>query len=251
MGSSDDLDRNRAGWDRITDEYHDRHAAAIEPGLAWGMWQIPEAELDILGDVAGKDVLELGCGEAEWSRALARLGARPVGLDLSPLRLARAREALDRDGLHFPLIEAPAQAVPLPDASFDVVFCDHGAMGFADPLETVPEAARLLRPGGLLAFSLLSHLAFATFDPDTDDWTAELRRDWFELRRLDDWDEIVQYTLPHGEWIALLRANGFEVERLVEVRPPDGARSTYVGDEQSALARRFPMEEIWSARKTH
>src|SRR5205085_5933607 len=78
--------QNREFWDRYSDEYHDRNARFIEHGLAWGMWQIPESELRVLGDVAGKDVLELGCGAAEWSRALARAGARPVGLDNSESR---------------------------------------------------------------------------------------------------------------------------------------------------------------------
>ena len=70
------------------------------------MWQIPEAELHVLGDVAGKDVLELGCGAAQWSISLAGLGARPVGLDLSPKQLEHARTAMAEAGVELPLIEA-------------------------------------------------------------------------------------------------------------------------------------------------
>ena len=105
MSSSDELTehaaRNRAYWDRTSDWYQEANARFIERGLAWGLWQIPESELNVLGDVIGKDVLELGCGAAEWSRALARIGARPVGLDNSEARLARAREA----GADFPLVQ--------------------------------------------------------------------------------------------------------------------------------------------------
>ncbi len=250
MGSSNrDAARNRDAWDRTADDYHERNAAFIECGLAWGVWQIPEAELAILGDVAGKDVLELGCGEAEWSRALARLGARPVGLDVSPKRLERAREALRRQGLEFPLVEAPAEAVPLPDASFDIVFCDWGATSFADPYAVVPEVARLLRQGGLFAFSGATPLTWVALDEAADTWTTELQQDWFGLHRREDEDGMVEFVLPHGEWIALFRANGLAIERLVEVRPPEGARSTYRTPEETALARRFPMEQIWVVSK--
>jgi SAM-dependent methyltransferase len=249
MGWSEDAARNREAWDRATDAYHERNAAFIERGLAWGLWQIPEAELRILGDVKGKDVLELGCGEAEWSRSLARLGARPVGLDVSPRRLERAREALVREGLEFPLVEAPAEAVPLPDASFDVVLCDWGATNFADPYTVVPEVARLLRPGGLFAFSGATPLAWVTFDEASDACGTVLLRDWFGLHRWEDDDGMVEFALTHGDWIALFRANGLVIERLEEVRPPEGATSTYRNEEQTAWARRFPMEQIWVVRK--
>jgi SAM-dependent methyltransferase len=248
MSWADDAARNRDHWDRTADEYRERNAALIGRGLGWGVWQIPEAELQILGDVTGKDVLELGCGEAEWSRALARLGARPVGLDVSPRRLELAQAALERDGLDFPLVEAPAESVPLPDASFDVVFCDHGAASFADPYVVVPEVARLLRSGGEFAFCAFAPLAWVTLDDSADVWTTTLRRDWFGLHR-EQWDNSVNYTLPHGEWIALFRASGLAIEQLAELRPPEGAASSYVTPEETAIARRFPMEQIWVLQK--
>ena len=129
----DQARRNREFWDSHSDDYHERNARFIEHGLAWGLWQIPEAELQVLGDVAGKEVLELGCGAAEWSRALARAGARPVGLDNFGARLAHARAALAEEGLDFPLVHASAEATPFDDASFDIVMADWGAPTFADP----------------------------------------------------------------------------------------------------------------------
>ncbi len=147
--------RNRASWNETADSYQDRNGPLLEAsgGMAWGVWQIPESELHVLGDVCGKDVLEFGCGAAQWSIAMAKAGARSVGLDLSDRQLEHARTLMIRAGVEFPLVLASAEAVPLVDASFDIVFCDHGAMTFADPYRTVPEAARLLRPGGLFAFS--------------------------------------------------------------------------------------------------
>jgi ubiquinone/menaquinone biosynthesis C-methylase UbiE len=157
---SSSAEQNRRWWDRTSDEYQERHREFIgNADPRWGMWQLPESELKILGDVSGKDVLELGCGAAQWSILLAKQGARPVGLDNSQRQLDHARRLMAEAGVDFPLVHSSAEDVPLPDGSFDVVFCDHGAFSFADPYRLVPEASRLLRPGGLLAFSMLSAFA--------------------------------------------------------------------------------------------
>ena len=122
MSVSDDALRNRAHWDETSLVYQEQHGEFIggsEP--AWGEWQIPERELEILGDVAGKDVLELGCGAAQWSIHLARAGAaRIVALDNSEQQLAHARRLMDEAGVDFPLVHASAEAVPLAHASFDI-----------------------------------------------------------------------------------------------------------------------------------
>src|SRR6266487_4720730 len=100
--------RNKAMWEATSDAYEQRHAQSLEDkgAMAWGLWRIPEAELNVLGDVAGKDILEFGCGAARWSIALARLGARRVGLDLSSQQLAHARRLMAEAGVDFPLVEA-------------------------------------------------------------------------------------------------------------------------------------------------
>jgi ubiquinone/menaquinone biosynthesis C-methylase UbiE len=155
-------------WDGYSDEYQERHGGQLAEsgGDAWGTYQIPEAGLRVLGDVGGRDVLEFGCGAAQWSIALARRGARMVGLDVSRRQLDHARRLMAEAGFDFPLVEGSAEEVPLPDASFDIVFCDHGAMTFADPYRTVPEVARLLRPGGLFAFSHASPIETLAWAPD-------------------------------------------------------------------------------------
>src|SRR5947209_2329891 len=170
LSLSEHARKNRAVWEATSDSYEQRHAASLggKHGMAWGLWRIPEAELHILAEVAGKDVLELGCGAARWSIALAKLGARPVGLDLSSQQLQHARRLMQEAGVEFPLIEASAEEVPLPDTSFDIVFCDWGAMTFCDPYRTVPEASRFLRPGGLFAFSGSTPFQFVCQDVKTD-----------------------------------------------------------------------------------
>jgi SAM-dependent methyltransferase len=250
MSSSDAL-RNREYWDRTSDEYQERNAAFIgRPEPRWGMWQVPEDELRVLGDVEGKDVLELGCGAAQWSILLARRGARMVGLDNSARQLGHARELMGAAGVDFPLVHAAAEEVPLPAAGFDVVFCDHGAMSFADPYLVVPQVVRLLRPEGLFAFSHTTPFLFACWNDDADTVESRLHHPYFGIHRIEEPDGQVEFNLPYGEWIRLFRANGLLVEALIEMRPTDGAESTYVDVQGTEWARSWPMEEIWRCRKT-
>src|SRR5712691_4154469 len=209
--------KNRAMWEASIDSYEQQHATALsgEKAMAWGMWRIPEEELHILGEVSGKDVLELGCGAARWSIALAGRGARPVGLDFSSRQLQYARRLMKEAGVDFPLVEASAEDVPLPDASFDIVFCDWGAMTFCDPVRTVPEAARLLRPGGLFAFSTATPIQVLCQNLQTDQVERTLVNDYFGMKRME-WEKEVNFQLPYGEWIRLFRRAGFVVEDLFE-----------------------------------
>ncbi len=222
---------------------------ASSGGMAWGVWQIPEAELDVLGDVRDKDILELGCGAAQWSIALAQRGARPVGLDLSERQLEHARRLMAEAGVAVPLVHASAESVPLPDASFDIVFCDHGAMTFADPYLTVPEVARLLRPGGLFAFSHASPILMTAWALDAERAGDRLVNDYFGMHAFDD-GESIDFNLPYGEWIRLFRRNGFVVEDLIEPRPAADAVSTYRDEVERDWSRRWPCESIWRLRRT-
>jgi SAM-dependent methyltransferase len=241
---------NRAFWDRQSDEYQERHREFIgRPEPRWGVWQIPEAELQVLGDVAGKDVLELGCGAAQWGILLAQQGARMVGLDNSERQLAHARDAMAAAGVDFPLVHSAAESIPLRDGSFDVVFCDHGALSFADPLVVVPEVARVLRPGGLLAFSHTAPFAWVCWNEEPDRVGDRLELDYFGMHRVDEPDGSVGFNLPYGEWVRLFRSNGLTIEALIEIQPPEGATSTYQSPEETAWARRWPYDEIWKVRK--
>lgn len=236
------LEANRAAWNAGADEYQRKHGEYLR-GAAWGTWQIPEGELGLLGDVDGKDVLELGCGAARFSIALSRRGARCVGLDYSERQLEHARSL----GADFPLVHAAAEDVPLPDAGFDVVFSDHGALSWGDPSRVVPEAARLLRPGGLLVFNVTSPFARMCLDEEADRQVETLLLPYFGLHVIDEGEGAATYTLGYGEWIRLLRANGLTVEDLVEPQPPEGATTTYGIPVE--WAERWPAECIWVCRK--
>jgi SAM-dependent methyltransferase len=241
--------RNRAFWNADADDYQAEHASQLARGEVWGVWAIPETELRILGDVDGLDVLELGCGGAQWSRSLAARGARVVALDQSLVQLRYAKQAADGADPPFTIVCASGEAVPLRDASFDLVFGDHGAMSFCDPVRSLPEVGRLLRPGGLLAFNQSTILHTMCWDERRKRQSRRLHLPYFD-RRLDDRGEgTAHFQLPYGEWIRLFREHGFVIESLTELRRPKKARTTYRGHAKRSWARRWPYEEIWRVRK--
>ncbi len=244
--------RNRQIWDAQSSEYQSKHGPqlAAAGGTAWGVWQLPESELRVLGDVRGKDVLELGCGAAQWSIALHAIGARVTGLDNSAVQLEHARTLMAVADVDFPLVHSSAESTPFADESFDIVFCDHGAMAFADPYRTVPEAARLLRADGLLAFSMNTPILDLAWPLPAEHPSERLLRDYWDLRVSEAPEEPIDFQLPYGAWIALFRKNGFVVEDLIELRPAADATSSYRDAHDLAWARRWPMEHIWRVRRS-
>jgi SAM-dependent methyltransferase len=246
--------RNRIEWDNWAAGY-----ARVAPGawaqeaITWGELHVPEADVRALPDsVEGMDVIELGCGTAYFSAWLARRGANPVGIDNSPNQLATAREMQDRFDLHFPLHLGNAEHLPFADASFDFAISEYGASIWCDPYAWIPEAARVLRPGGQLVFLVNGLLAMLCTSPDdTADiiLTNCLRRPYFGVHRFE-WpdDDGVAFHIGYGAWIRLLRANGFEVENLIELQPPEGSTKT-PATVPIEWARQWPAEEIWVARK--
>jgi SAM-dependent methyltransferase len=246
----DSVARNIRIWTEDDDylvESGRRAWASDEP--SWGIWPIPERDLGVLPDVAGKDVVELGCGTAYWSAWLARRGARVVGVDPTPAQLERARRFQAEFRLDFPLVEAAAEDVPLGNAAFDLVFSEYGASIWADPFRLIPEAARLLRPGGQLLFLRNSTLVILCSPEGQDPAKECLQRPQFGMHRFDQWDGV-EFHLAHGDWIRLLRSCGLEIEDLVELQAPaDAETHPHYGYVTAEWGRRWPAEEIWLARK--
>ena len=124
---SDTSDRaNRWWWDQDADNYHAEHGEflgtfASGGDFVWCPEGLREADIGLLGDTSGRDVLEVGCGSAPCSRWLAAQGARVVGIDISRRMLGIGLAAMDADGVRVPLIQATAESLPFADGSFDVV----------------------------------------------------------------------------------------------------------------------------------
>jgi SAM-dependent methyltransferase len=252
--SRDDVRTNLGSWEADSADYQARNASQLNrwDGVVWGTWAIPEDEIHALGDVSGLRTLELGCGAGQFGINLVKLGAKVIGLDFSANQLAAARANVAETGERFPLVRASAEELPFADESFDLVVCDHGATSFTDPHVTIPECARVLRPGGMLAFNIATPWVAMCWPDDENPPDRMLHRPYFELGRSETSDETgtsVDWYLGYGDMIRIFRVVGFEIEDLIELRPRPTATTTYTTYTTVEWARDFPGEHIWRVRK--
>ena len=253
MSESDYVAENRGIWTESNREYTDAQAdrAWRDEQITWGMFGVPESEVRLLGDVAGLDIVDLGCGTGYFSAWFAKRGARPVGIDVTPAQLETARRLQAETGIEFPLVEASAEDVPLPDAIFDLAFSEYGASIWCDPYKWLPEAFRLLRPGGRLVFLGNSPLVILCALEDPEGTSETLQRPQRGMHRVA-WSDTggVEFHLGHGDMFRALRSAGFVVEDLIELFAPDGSKTHEYYDFVTAdWARKWPVEDIWAARK--
>jgi SAM-dependent methyltransferase len=252
LSEPDYVSVNRETWTKANAEYTDRRArdAWAQDEITWGMARARESDLHLLPDLEGKDVVELGCGTGYFGAWLKKRGAaRVVGVDVTPVQLATARRVNDESGLGLEFVEANAEQTGLPESSFDLAISEYGASIWCDPYKWIPEAARLLRPGGELVFLRNSTLAILCAT-DEGPSSETLQRPQRGLHRLE-WtepDHEIEFALGHGDWVRLLRANGFELIDLVELfadeKKPD---HTYYAFSRE-WSEQWPFEEIWRAR---
>jgi SAM-dependent methyltransferase len=234
--------------EQFTDEDAERQWAAV--GIRWGLFRVPEAELGLLGDVRDADVVELGCGSAFLSASLARAGAKPVGVDLSPAQLDTARRCQQHHGLSFPLIEADVGRVPLRSGTFDLAVSEYGAAPWCDPAVWLAEAARLLRPTGRLVF--LTHSVLVALCVPEEGGVAgdRLLRPQHDVARIAWPGGGTEHHPSHSDWIRLLRSNEFEIEALHELfPPPDATTPDFYDIVTDDWARRWPAEDAWVASR--
>ena len=230
------------GERRVFQELHSRQLAAHP--LAWGIWSNSRERTASRRrrQRKGRSRVRLrrrSVVDRSGKTRSPRHGARQLCGSASALRLARCEDLPERG---MPRSRRRG-ARSFSDASFDVVFCDHGAMSCADPKTTIPEVARILRPGGFLAFSTEHPLHAACWDDAANAVSRQLQRGYFALRRIEDpVDASVNFIRPVGTWVALLLAGGFALEALLEPRPKANATTTYTGYASRAWARAFPAE---------
>lgn len=251
-GRREHIRYNRAAWDRVSPSYDRRFARVLggRHAASWGTFRVPDSRLGLLGNVRGKRTLEVGCGAARWSIALARRGARPVGIDLSGRQLEKARELVRAARARVPLVRGSVERLPFREEEFDLVFCDWGAMTFSDPARSVPECSRVLRSGGEFVFATASPLRYIALDIPRDRQVRRLVRPYFGTYRVDyGKPNAVEFHPPYGVWVELFRKNGLRIERLVETRPPPGRRSLYLSNSDARWARSWPIETIWKLVK--
>ena len=253
MAEPDYVAVNREAWTEANAEYTNRQARAAwaQEEISYGKWSIPEHELRVLPDLTGKEVVELGCGTAYFGAWLKRAGAaRVVGVDVTPAQLDTARRMNEEFGLGLEFVEANAEETGLPGHSFDLVFSEYGASIWCDPAKWIPEAARLLRPGGELFFlrgSTLSLLCMPETGP-VGEFLVRPQRDLYKLEWHDD-DPGVEFHPGVSEMFRILRENGFELLDFRELYAPEDARDhEYYDTVPVEWATRWPDEEIWRLR---
>jgi extradiol dioxygenase family protein/SAM-dependent methyltransferase len=249
--SLDYLATNVADWTRqAADQRKAGRRAWSRRAPTWGIFAVPESEVGMLPKEAkGLRILELGCGTGYVSAWLARRGGIPVAFDPTPSQLEIAGELQREFETTFPLVRSAAEHLPFADDSFDFAISEYGAAIWADPYKWIPEVARVLRPGAELTFLGNSSLLMLFAEDEDEIPTGErLRRPQFGMYRFD-WPapEGTEFHLSHGDWIRLLRANGFEILELLELRPSVGATTRYTFVTYD-WARQWPCEEAWRVR---
>lgn len=219
---------NGRDWDRYADEYQATHGAFLgDSGFVWGPEGQTEDELGVLGDVADRDVLEVGSGAGQCSRWVRARGGRAVGLDLSHRQLQHSRRLDEATGIDVPSVRGTATHLPFADASFDVVFCSFGALQFVADIDVaVAATARVLRPGGRFAFSI-THPTRWMFPDDPEEAGLTAAQSYWDRTpyvEVDDTSGEVSYVEHHrtlGDWVRLLAAHRFRLVDLVEPEWPE------------------------------
>ncbi|NWJ96155.1 MAG: class I SAM-dependent methyltransferase [Chloroflexi bacterium] len=255
---------NRDDWNRETHRYQERHRSQLVSGDGlWGpVFGVPgEKELQVLGAVENKDVLELGCGGGQWTLRLARQGARCTGQDISDAQIEYARDFVAQAE-----IKPPGQALfqqgnaedlsAWPDESFDIVFSNFGAVGFVDIEKCFKEVGRVLRKGGLFAFSWLS--PFFDCLADEGDNQLEIVRSYFDRQPMvaeSVWPDgshtyYVQFHHTLGDWQQAIKTAGLLVVDIIELEPQrsDWRESTWTNVPWYKVSM-VPGTTIWRAKK--
>ena len=226
---SETLRANRRDWDAYADEYQATHGQFLgDARFVWSPEGLDEATVHVLGDVAGRDVLEIGCGAAQCARWLRSRGARAVGLDVSHRQLQHGRRLDAEVEVSVPTVCATATTLPFADGSFDAAFSAFGALQFVyDAGAAVAEAARVLRPGGRFAFSVTHPVRWTMPDDPSAAGLVVTSSYWDRTPYVEQSPATgeVTYVEHHrtlGDWVRLLAGAGFVLEDLLEPEWPPG-----------------------------
>jgi SAM-dependent methyltransferase len=254
VDSAENRRASRGWWDRDADAYQAEHGEFLgNVEFRWCPEGLREADAHLLGDVAGKRILEVGCGAASCSRWLATQNAQVVALDLSAGMLRHARDAADTSGVRVPLVQADALRLPVRDGAFDLAFTAFGAIPFIDDSAAVMrEVHRALKPGGRWVFSVTHPMRWIFLD-DPGEHGLRATHSYFDRRAYVESDEdgVASYVEHHrtlGDRIRELLAAGFVLTDLIEPEWPEGHEQIW-GQWSPLRGRIFPGTAIFCAVK--
>ena len=221
-GTAESVAANRRWWDAAAPAYLAEHGTDLgDADFLWCPEGLREADAHLLGDVADRRVLEMGCGSAPCARWLRRAGADVVALDVSGGMLARAAELNRATGTAVPLVQADVGALPLATASMDLACSAFGGLPFVADVEgALAEVARVLRPGGRFVASVNHPFRWPL--PDSPD-PADLRvvSSYFDRTPYveTDGEDRTVYVEHHrtvGDWVRAVVGAGLVLQDLVE-----------------------------------
>ena len=247
---------NRRWWDLSADDYQLEHGDFLgDTGFVWGPEGLDEAAAGLLGEVAGRRVLEVGCGAAQCARWLTTRGGRTVGLDLSTRQLQHARRIDDETGVRVPVVAGTATSLPFADHTFDIVFSAFGALQFVQEAgRAVREAARVLRAGGIFAFSVTHPIRWSMPDDPTSAGLVVTSSYWDRTPYVEQDDSgEVTYAEHHrtiGDWVRILARAGFRLTDVVEPEWPEGHDRVW-GGWSAIRGRHTPGTAIFAADLEH
>ncbi|MFS8098483.1 class I SAM-dependent methyltransferase [Lentzea alba] len=246
---------NRIWWDADADAYHDTHGDFLGAAdFVWCPEGLREEETRFLGEVAGQNVLEVGCGSAPCARWLKANKANVTALDISEGMLRHARENNAKTGIEIPLVQASADQLPFRTGSFDAACSAFGAVPFvADVQEVFSEVARVLRPGSPWVFAV-NHPMRWIFPDDPGPLGLTVTQSYFDRTPYVEVDgegraTYVEHHRTLGDYIRALTNTGFVLEDLVEPEWPKG--HTRIWGQWSPLrGKLFPGTAIFRTRLT-
>ncbi|MGI5237487.1 class I SAM-dependent methyltransferase [Dactylosporangium sp. CA-139066] len=245
---------SRRWWDHDADAYQAEHGSFLgDVDFVWCPEGLREADAQLLGEVAGRRVLEIGCGAASCSRWLHKQGAEVVAADLSAGMLRHAQAGATRSGVEVPLLQADASALPFAEGVFDIACTAFGAIPFvADSSRVMREIHRVLRPGGRWAFSITHPMRWVFLD-DPGEGGLVAVHSYFDRRAYVEEDErhIPTYVEQHrtlGDRIRELIGAGFVLNDLIEPEWPEDHKETW-GQWSPLRGRIFPGTAIFVATK--
>ncbi len=254
-GSAESVAANSAWWDADADDYHVEHGEFLGVSdFVWCPEALREEDARLLGDVSGRDVLEVGCGSAPCARWLAEQGARVVGLDLSAGMLRYAAAAGEATGLAVPLVRANAERLPFATGSFDIACSAFGAVPFvADVGELFRDVARVLRPGGTWVFAV-THPMRWIFPDDPGPDGLRVTSSYFDRTPYVEVDAdgratYVEHHRTLGDFVRALTGAGFTLLDLVEPEWPDGLTNEW-GQWSPLRGALFPGTAIFRCRRS-
>ncbi|MEG1788608.1 MAG: class I SAM-dependent methyltransferase [Kiritimatiellia bacterium] len=227
-----EAEAQRQYWDAISGEYRAITRINVQD-FHYGPMIAGESTLKLLPPLTkGMKALELGCGEGQNSRWLARRGVQCVAVDVSEGQLCYARKDAMQEGLAIDFQCCPIEAFDAPDESFDLITSSHAFEFLSDPFAQIQRITHCLKPGGWWILSTVHPVyngEWVSLDEDdgSEVWGRFLPNYFTPVDDIREQpngsgDAIVSRAWPVSAWFNGFRKAGVRIERLEE---PQGISS--------------------------